>query len=278
MSKKESISEISFRANIIHKKALGKEIAIYEDHRTILNVIYYLKQKRNIDDSLDIYMFDYHDDYCHPKEEAINKIQDFLKDPSIEKLYPIIEFDLRHLDDDWVKAGMELGFINNVFLFNHNVKNAGDIEKYETKKFGTKTLYYLGNVWDALGSRGILNDPLKFNDHDVLNDFGWIKNESKYSFKPNRKFILDFDLDCFSAKVLDKTIAIPSDILIEKFEQLLPNTYHYAYTSKSFLQNLIKECEIVTMCYENDYCGGIRQSQKIFNTIDHILFEGELGG
>jgi len=276
--KKESLYEIAFRSNINHKVTSENDVIIYEDHRTILNVLYHLKEKRNISESLDLIMFDNHDDFCHPRPSAIRKVSNFLKNPTKEKLNKIVEFDLNSLDDDWVKFGMELGLIDNVFLFNSNESSVSFREEYKTKKFGTKYLYNIGDVWAALGYHGILNDPIKREYQPLWDDFGWELKEGKFAFKnPRKKFVFDIDLDCFSTSIMDKTIAIPEEIIIPKLTEYQNPSYHFYYSSQLFMKDLIKESEIVTICYENGCCGGIRQAHKIFNMVDEILFDNEIG-
>lgn len=275
---KESIDEISQRANINHKITSSKNVVIYEDHRTILNVLFLLKEKQEIEEPLDLVMFDNHDDFCDPSPLALKKVISFLKKPTKEKLYNIVEFDLNPLDDDWVKFGMELGLIGNVFLFNSDESNVHFREEYITKKFGTKYLYNLGDVWTALGYHGILNDPVKREYQQLLADFGWEFIEGKYRFSQNkRKYVFDIDLDCFSTRILDKTIAIPEEIIIKRLTELSYPSYHYYYTSQNFMKDLIKDSELVTLCYENGCCGGIREAHKIFNMVDYVLFDNELG-
>ena len=275
---KTSIYNIAHRANINHKTTSMNEVVIYEDHITILNVIYHLKTERKLTDALDLIMFDNHDDFCTPRLSALKKVTHFLKNPSLEKLYQMVEFDLNALDDDWVKMGMELGLISNVFLFNSNESSVQHREAYKTKKFGTKYLYNIGDVWSALGYHGKLNDPIKTKYSDLWSHLGWELVNNKFEFSKHRnKFILDIDLDCFSTRILDKTIAIPKEIIISRLKEYQDPTYHRYYNSERFIKDLIKDSELVTICSENGCCGGIRESQKIFNMIDYVLFDNEIG-
>lgn len=278
MTDNKRISGISQRSNIIHKSTTDNDVVIYEDHRTIINVLYHLYEQRQLTQPLDIVMFDYHDDYCHPKQETIKKLHKFLKKPSKEELNKIVEFDLNPLDDDWVKTGMELGLIGNVFLFNAEQSSVGFREGYKTKNFGTHYLYNIGDVWAALGYHGLLNDPIKNEYQPLWDDFGWELNDGKFQFKQDRrKFIFDIDLDCFSTRILDKTIAIPDEIIIPKLTEYGRSCYHYYPSSQEFMKDLIKDSELVTLCFENGCCGGIRQAYKIFNMVDEVLFDNQLG-
>ncbi|HLP37732.1 UPF0489 family protein [Lacibacter sp.] len=274
-----SIQSISNRSNIIYKSNSIKDAVIYEDHRTILSVLYFLKEQEKLQDSFDIVMFDYHDDYLNPSPTALKKIFSFLKKPSQEKLNEIVEYHLSTLDDDWVKAGMELGLINNVFLFNSEQSSLGLRNQYDTQKFGKKFMYNIGPVWGALGFQGALNYLPDKTFQPLWNDFGWNLNNGKFQFHPNRKkYILDIDLDCFSTKILGRTIAIPEEVLQLKLTEYCPNTYHHYHSAYEFMLDLLKNSELATICFESECCGGIRESHKIFNWADGLFFENELGG
>jgi hypothetical protein len=278
MKGKKSISNISHRSNIIHRLSSENEVVIFEDHRTILNVLFHLMDVRGISKPLDIIMFDYHDDFCDPSIEAIKRVHKFIKKPEKETLYNIVEFYLSHLDDDWVKAGMELGIIGNVFLFNSKQTSVSFREEYKTKNYGKRYFYNVGDVWDALGHRGILNDPIKVQYKQFWDDFGWELVNGKFKFKDNRnKFILDIDIDCFSTRVFNRTIAIPNQVILPLLTEQSKPEYHYYYSSQQFIKDLISQSELVTICFETECCGGINQAFEIFNMLDDVLFNNELG-
>lgn len=274
-----NLFNISHRSNINKKITTSADVIIYEDHRTILNVLFHVSMLNQLTEPLDIVMFDYHDDFCHPSESALLKIDEFLKNPSAEELLKIVEFDLKFLDDDWVKAGMELGLIGNVFLFNAERCNIGIREEYVTNKFGSHYMYNMGNVWEAISFEGKLNDITKSEiNKDLWNDLGWELKGGKFNFKKKRKkFILDIDLDCFSTHKLNKTIAIPKKVIVPMLTNSIYSDYHHYKSPLEFILQLKKDSEFVTMCFENGCCGGYRQAFKIFNMVDELFFDGQLG-
>lgn len=272
---------INHRTNINHKIAAAKDVYIYEDHRTILNVLFLKQKEGDTTFPVDIFLFDNHDDACVPSKEAMKVISKFNKKrPSNKDFWGFVEFDLHGQDDDWVKAGMELNLVNNVFLFNSMESSIHFCENYRTKSFGNKRIYNLGKVWSALGYHGYLNDAIKFNEYGQLwNDIGWkhIEEKAKYDFVPINPFIVDFDLDCFATNIYEKLMAIPEEIIIAAFNQDLNPAYHYFYTAGQFVKELIEKSQFATMCFENQFCGGLRQAHKIFDTIDYLFFDEKLG-
>ena len=281
MAKIDSLSNLSQRANINIKSTTNADVVIYEDHRTILNVLYFLKTQQQLEFPFDLILFDNHDDGCTPSETALNKINKFNQSsPSLQEFWSFTEFDLNGLDDDWIKAGMELNLINNVFLFNATETNINFLEHYETKCFGTKKYYNLGTLWNALSFRGCLYDAVKFDQYGELwEDFGWVYNreDGRFDFAQDRQFLLDFDLDCFSMSILDKRVAIPKGLLIEKFKAQHIHQNHYYYSWENFVRELIERSVITTICFENVFCGGYRETFKIFETIDYLFFDNQLG-
>lgn len=270
---------LSHRANINEKTTSSGKVVIYEDHRTILNVLYLLKKEEKLECPINIILFDDHDDGCVPSKIALKIIEDFNENlPEIRDFWSFTEFDLKFLDDDWIKAGMELNLINHVFLFNSTQSSISFVEEYKTKKFGTKKIYNLGNVWDVLSYKGYLNDAIKEDEYGKLwKDFGWIKNKDfKFEFKPKNKFIVDFDLDCFSIELLDNRIAIPDEILYEKMTTYFRPEYHYFGTAQIFIKHIIDKAEFATICFENNCCGGYQQSFKIFENVNDLFFENEI--
>ena len=51
------------------------DVVLYDDHRCILNVLYYLKKEKLTDQTPNVITFDYHDDALKPSPEQIEKIK-----------------------------------------------------------------------------------------------------------------------------------------------------------------------------------------------------------
>lgn len=274
------ISDLSKRSNIITKRTYNSEVVLYEDHRTILNVLYFLKTNEFANFPIDLFMFDDHDDFLRPSESALRKIAEFnAETPTEREFWNFTEFDLKTLDDDWVKAGMELGLINNVFLFHSSQASYSFSDSYQTQNFGEKRVYNMGAVWDALTFHGSLDDFSNEAAYGQLwEDMGWVKDGNKFAFSRESNFIVDFDLDCFSAFIVDKNYAIPEEILLKNFEEYRRSENHYYGKAADFVKKLIEKSVLTTVCFENSSCGGIRESHKIFETFDYLFFDREIGG
>jgi hypothetical protein len=269
------------RANVNVHHTSHSDVVVYEDHRTILNVLFAIKRETECPLPVDIYLFDDHDDAVHPSNEAHKIIADFNNvEPSYREFWNFTEFDIQPLDDDWVTVGMELGLINNVFLFNSTQTSIQFVEEYKTNHHGTKRIYNLGEVWQALSYKGILSDPIKYDEYSVLwTDFGWQWSTKlgKFEFTPRNPFIVDFDLDCFSFHLMGKQMAIPREVLLEKLNERIVSDCHLYYNPTVFIKELIDKSILTTLCFEQGCCGGIYESYKIFNIVDELFFDSQIG-
>jgi hypothetical protein len=47
-------------------------------------------------------------------------------------------------------------------------------------------------------------------------------------------------------------------------------------TARDFIKRLIERANIITICKESGCCGGIKESNAIFENIDELFFDGEI--
>lgn len=273
--------ELSYRSNYNVYNYQNKKIILYDDHRCILNVLFYAKYNGLLKEAPNIIYYDKHDDCIEPKEEQLEKIISFSKsNPSFEDFMKFVEFEIRCLDDDWLTTGMEMGLINhainiggieipNIESLDNNVYTDHNNFKHE--------IYSISHLDTELGERGCIGDFCKKEPYyqrvREIMQFN-LKNDFKFSNEPIYPLILDFDLDCFTGEIMDKTIAWPEDIFHEK----IVNNHRYDRISPfSFLNQLIERCEVITICREPNSCGGIGESNKILNYLDKYLFHNNIG-
>ena len=43
------------------------------------------------------------------------------------------------------------------------------------------------------------------------------------------------------------------------------------------MKKIAKDSCVNTICFESVYCGGIRHAHQIFNNIDELIFDSQLG-
>lgn len=273
--------ELSYRTNYNVYSYNNKKIIIYEDHRCILNVLYFAKINEYIDAPINLIYFDFHDDCIIPHKEKINKIKAFIKrNPSFEKFMSFTEFNTRILDDDWLITGVELGLIKDAIniggVETYNMDNLVNKKYIDHNKIGHE-IFSISHLDFELGERGSLCDyclkePYYGKAREIF-EFN-NKNNFKFNNEVTKPFVLDFDLDCFILDTEYGRFAWNEKIFYNKY---INNSRQNTISPYSFLKTLIERCEFITICRESNSCGGIGESNKILNLLDKYFFEGCLG-
>lgn len=162
---------------------------------------------------------------------------------------------------------MDLDLINDAFcigvLKDNNVFDIN--ERYNDSEQKHK-LYTLEHLDVEVGNRGKLGDSsYQEEEYQYLRQIFSYNNRMGPIVKP---YILDIDLDCFSAECVDRTIAWPEDILYRK--------YVANVQSNMLLNQLLGNSRIITICREPECCGGLGESNKILYYIDKYFFSHQL--
>lgn len=258
--------ELSWRTNINSYIFGDNRIILYDDHRTLLNVLFKAKKLGTFTETPNLIYFDYHDDACEnsPKSKLLEKIG--VKDMSeatSKQFWSFVEFDLAVHDDDWLLTGMELDLIKNAILIGAGKGEDRHIcemnGRYTSEDNVMHELYSISHLEHSLDGKRCLGDsPDKGADYqNVMN-----------IMESHQPFVLDFDLDCFTTITLEKTSAWTEKIFREK--------YYENNTVISFMNSLLERASLITICREPNYCGGIGESYKILNYLDRYFFDGAL--
>lgn len=266
--------ELSKRANINTYPSHNKYIVVYDDHRTLLNVLFAAKRLGELSETPNLVYFDLHDDACPvpPKSELLKKIGVAdLSEATDKQFWSLVEFDLGVMDDDWLLGGMELGLINNAILIgqekNHNIQ---ELKSPYTSEDGVEhEVYSISHLSHSLGCRGCLGDNIfKEPYYENVRDIMQFHNK-RFDGDAIKPFVLDFDLDCFTTECREKTYAWP--------EQIFRNEFYDNIKVRLFMSTLIERASFITICREPDCCGGIGEANKILNYLDRYFFDGALG-
>lgn len=274
----KSIRELSKHTNIEVFSFYDKNIILYDDHRSILNVLFEAKKIKLFETTPNLIFFDRHDDASNPnvngkslfKEWEVEKIEDV----DSRAFWSFVEFDLNCGDDDWLLAGMEFGLINNAVVIGQKENtNIEDLDnRFESSDKEVHKLFSIFHLDWSIGDRGCLGDSCIKQPYyeNVRNIFEYNQNGCYNSFSKeiNNPFVLDFDLDCFTTECEDKSFAWPETIFKEK--------YYDNAKVRDFMHQLIERASIITICREPACCGGLGESNKILEYLDKYFFEGNL--
>lgn len=273
-----SIYGLSNHTNIEVYSFHDKYIILYDDHRSILNVLFETKKLGLFSTTPNIIFFDKHDDACNPQINAKDLFEKWgierIEDVSSRDFWSFVEFDLSGLDDDWLLAGMELGLINHAVVIgqteNSNMRDLNNL--FESSDGEVHELFDIYHLNYSLGSRGCLGDNVIKEPYyeNVRNIFKYnqppYERYDKFSKEMTNPIVLDFDLDCFTTECENNVFAWPEAIFREN--------YYDNGEVRHFMHKLINRSTIITICREPACCGGLGESNKILGYLDHYFFDG----
>lgn len=266
--------EFFLRTNVLTRRYNKKDIVIYDDHRWILNVLFHLFKTRQ--ERPNIIYFDSHDDAAPTKSR-----RDLLKQIGVKRLedatdkefLSFVEYDLRTDDSNWLLTAMELNLLGDAMVignrYNDNIKDLQG--EYKTESGETHLIFELHrNLNDEFGERGKIGDRCLEDEYGDLREFLRINKKEPYQIIGKLPpFILDFDLDFFTIESDEGSLPWTDKI----FNKYFPRESNSSW----FLQELIQQAQIITICREPDYCGSLGNSNKIIELVDRFIFSGSLG-
>jgi len=275
-----SIYGLSNHTNIEVYSFHDKYIILYDDHRSILNVLFETKKLGLFSTTPNIIFFDKHDDACNPRINVKDLLEkwgiDKIEDVSSRDFWSFVEFELSGLDDDWLLAGMELGLINHAVVIgqteNSNMRDLNNL--FESSDGKVHELFDISHLNYSIGSRGCLGDNVIKEPYyeNVRNIFEYNQppygRYDKFSKEVTNPIVLDFDLDCFTTECENNVYAWPEAIFREKYYENEEVQY--------FMHKLINRSTIITICREPACCGGLGESNKILGYLDRYFFNGWL--
>ena len=270
----DRLYELSGRTNINTYTFRDKHILLYDDHRTLLNVLFEAKKTGVLSQAPNLVYFDLHDDAGEslPKSRLLERIGvEKLSEATSKQFWSFVEFDLGVQDDDWLLTGMELDLIGNAVLIgqeeNHNIQDLHGL--YVTEDKVGHELFSIPHLKYSLDSRGCLGDhiikePYYQNVRDIMQF-----HNGRFDEREIKPFVLDFDLDCFTTECREKTYAWPEDIFRMEYDE--------SHEVRWFMETLLDRASFITICREPGCCGGIGESNKILYYLDRYFFDGALG-
>lgn len=255
-----------------------RRIIVYDDHRTILDVLYFAIQEGHFGGVVPtVISLDHHDDSVKlsqkQRQRASTIRSSCFAKRNDEKVWQFVEFELSGMDDDWVRAGMELGLIKHYIGFGHAF-DAGNIdngyEHYRSRDRVMHHLYSNGHLDSVLGDRGVIGDASyswQQKRNALLDDIQF--HNGCFDNGAIDPFVFDIDLDCFSVDCEDHTIAWPEAIFAKRYQEQ-PKV-------SSFIHYLISRASLITICRESGCCGGVGEANRILEILDYYWFNGALG-
>ena len=264
------------RVNVMTRQTEnGQMVVIYDDHRWLLNVLFYLYK---LGEHYDLIYFDAHDDAaeCEKKTILLEKIGVANLNEATDKQFgAFVDFDQREDDGGWLTTAMELNLIGDIVnIGNRHSSNLSQMHGQYTSEDGV-----VHNVFELskdlgyeLGCRGQLGDTCRERECRKLRDFFGIEHfYRRYGdMHVVRPYVLDFDLDFFTMSFNDEATHGWTPKILKK---------HFPDHSEQdrMLRDLIRDAKVITICREPDYCGSLGDSNRILEMLDRQYFEGCIG-
>jgi len=256
-------------------------VVMYEDHRWILPAILAAQKDGVIPAPAVLVGFDQHHDSLPPRS-GLGPIPLLRR-----KGYPQEEFQtmvrdhLSQKDDDWLKAGMELGLISDAVVFGVGDSHGVETEFQDHKGKEHKIFLEHSLPGELLGHQGSLADTITSDEiQELWAVLGWQKPDAPgdiFRFSnsvPPR--IVDFDLDCFAIYWDDFVFPWPDEVFEKRFNKRSEYRTTVGLSGQDFMSGLMAGAGIITIAREPTCCGGEDKTARIFEKLNDYVFNSQL--
>jgi hypothetical protein len=259
----------------------SKPLVLYDEHRWVLPVIREAQNEKLIPTPCTIVTFDRHHDALPPRK-GLGEIPRLRKEgQTIEDIFQLVESHLSATNDDWLRAGMELGFIGDAILFGP-IPDITRVERIFKDSVGQQhQLFFPGLPGRALSYQGDLSDLARSQELQPLwNAFGWTRTkglQKGFGFAQGLDaIVLDFDLDCFVVDWREYLFPWPSEVFEKEFLEASSHSLTTGLKGQDIVKGIIQKAGIITLAREPIHCGGTDKSNLILESLDKYFFDGHL--
>jgi hypothetical protein len=253
-------------------------VVIHDDDRWLLPVLLAAQQDKLLPQPALLVNFDQH-------EDAANLRKGLGLIPSVrENGYPKAEFielvrnHLANNDDDWIKAGMELGLISDAVAY--GVTQGHNTEPIYTDHLGGSDRLFLECELpgDALAHQGSLSDLACAQSlGNYWETIGWEHKGGRFGFREDLpRIILNIDLDCFAMYWRGYRFPWEEEVYNKEFHTASDRFSTKGLTGADFFRGLVKRAGVITIAREPTFTGGKEKGAVILRRVGDYLFGGEL--
>jgi len=250
----------------------GVPYILHEDHRWCLPIVLVAQQGGLLPKPCTVAMFDWHHDALNPLQSASDELKRLRIKPTIKGVTSLCAKYVKKNDDDWLKAGMELGFFGDAVIF--GVDDTSEREKFRSYRDhlgSTHKIEMCTLPKNALSYEGRLTDAIRRDKFGTMWEIlGWeVKGASARFISGLPKILLTIDLDCFAIPWRDYIIPWPDFV----FESEFHVRAGHCRSGQFFFRELASKAGLVTIARETRCCGGSENAQSILQSLIHYGFE-----
>lgn len=250
---------------------------LHENHRWLLPIAYLAQQGQLLPIPCTLVMFDLHHDALGPR--CLEQLTAWRRTPTVEGLVGLCESHLKPLDDDWLKAGMELGLFGDAVIF--GVEDASDRDRLSIHTDGSGGLHRIDMLSlprEELAYQGRLSDLARRDEFGrVWDTLGWqVSDGTSRLADGGPKILVSIDLDCFVVRWGDYRFPWPCEVFEREFGEISSYWSTQGWSGASFLRALVGRAGILAICREPRFTGGPQKSDVILSRLNKFAFNGEL--
>jgi hypothetical protein len=272
-----SISRLAQLDGLRTGTAGSRPLRLHNDHRWTVPLIAKAQEDAFIPRPCHLVMFDRHHDTLTPNcLTELQKIRS--KGPNLPDLVNLCENHLRPLDDDWIKAAMELGLVDHAVIFGVEDKPPGHEFDFDDHRGQRHCIIVLGSVRTALQHQGDLSDLARFDElRELWRMLGWRHEDETFTFATGTpKIFLTVDLGCFVVSWREYLFPWPEEVYTTEF--LSPSTCWSTkgWTAKTFFHGLLDNAGVLDIARDPWFCGGEEKADRILADLNQHVFDGVL--
>jgi len=251
---------------------------LHDDHRWVLPIISSAQESGDLPRPCTIVMFDAHHDSFDP--ECLSEIEQIREAGcSYNQLIGLCRDHLLKIDNDWLRAGMQLGLIDHAAIFGvEDRRDAQKFKEFKDSKGNVHKIEMAALPGVELEYQGGLCDMASHGNRTLWDILGWrIEPGVGFGFQSKSpRILLDFDLDCFVIRwnrFHTYNFPWPDEVFEKEF---LAPTYEEGWSGKTFVANLIARAGLVTIAREPGFCGGEEKCNAVLAKVNRYLFDEKL--
>lgn len=254
----------------------------HDDHRFLLPLVHFAQEQGLVPKPSKVVMMDRHHDGLAPRNrEALDVIPVMrAKGITYPELINLTATTLSPLDDDWLRAGMELGMFADAVVFGveeglgQNLTTFDDHLGQEHRIWINRSL-----PGECFGHQGNLSDLARsYELKDLWDLLDWEVGGGGVDFRADaEKLVVTVDLDAFVMDWEDFTFAWRDEVWTRRFLQESAHHTAAGWSGARFVEALLERAGILAIAREPSYCGGEAEMQRVFDDFNRYVFDGVLG-